>query len=122
MPEAVAGPAALHVDVDGQSIEFREAAAPTVEEAARHAGAGGAGDGAVLVAPMPGRVVATRAAAGATVRAHEPVVVIEAMKMEHAVVSPIDGTLARLYVREGDQVERGATVAEIAADVSSARP
>ena len=40
---------------------------------------------AALLAPMPGRVVAVRAAAGASVAAHATVVVIEAMKMEHAV-------------------------------------
>jgi biotin carboxyl carrier protein len=67
-----------------------------------------------LVAPFTGTVVATPAVADAHVTAGAPVVVIEAMKMEHAVVASMDGTLERIAVREGDQVERGAVVAEIA--------
>ena len=53
-------------------------------------------------------------AAGASVHAHQPVVIIEAMKMEHAVVSPIDGTLATLAVTEGQQVQRGEVLGEVA--------
>jgi len=101
-----------HVAVAGQSIEFRVAPAPTIEEAVRHAASSDAG-AAVLVAPMPGRVVAVRAAAGASVRAGQAVVVIEAMKMEHAVVAPADGVVTGMSVAEGQQVERGDVVAEI---------
>jgi acetyl-CoA/propionyl-CoA carboxylase biotin carboxyl carrier protein len=64
---------------------------------------------------MPGRVIAVRADEGQPVRAGEVVVVIEAMKMEHAVAATQDGTVERLAVGEGDQVERGAVVAEISA-------
>jgi biotin carboxyl carrier protein len=42
------------------------------------------------------------------------VVVIEAMKMEHAVVAPVDGVLARLLVAEGQQVQRGDLIGEVA--------
>ncbi len=48
------------------------------------------------LAPMPGRVIAVRVAEGASVKAHQAVVVIEAMKMEHAVLAPSDGVLASL--------------------------
>jgi biotin carboxyl carrier protein len=41
------------------------------------------------------------------------VVVIEAMKMEHAVVSPLEGQVTRLAVREGAQVQRGDVLAEV---------
>ena len=102
----------VHVDVDGQSLEFTVAPPPTVEEAVRHAIAAGDG-GAALVAPMPGRVIAIRAREGDEVRAHQPVVVIEAMKMEHAVVAPTDGTLTSLMVSEGQQVQRGDVLAEV---------
>ena len=102
------------VDVEGRSVAFTLAPAPTVEEAVRHAAASSA-DHATLTAPMPGRVIALRAAEGASVEAGAPVVVIEAMKMEHAVVSPISGTLTRLAVAEGQQVQRGDLLAEVSA-------
>jgi len=44
------------------------------------------------------------------------VIVIEAMKMEHAVVSPLAGRVARLLVSEGAQVQRGDILAEVKAD------
>jgi acetyl/propionyl-CoA carboxylase alpha subunit len=103
----------VHVDVDGQSLEFTLAPAPTIEEAVRHAAAAGGVGPAVLTAPMPGRVIAVRAAVGAAVRARQPIVIIEAMKMEHAVLAPRDGTLARVAVREGQQVQRGELLAEV---------
>jgi excisionase family DNA binding protein len=114
------GPAAVrvgdvaHVDVEGQNVEFRLAPAPTVEDAVRHATVL-AGDGsAALTAPMPGRVIGVRASAGDRVTAHQAVVVIEAMKMEHAVTAPIDGTISALLVTEGQQVQRGDLLAEVA--------
>ena len=82
-----------HVDVDGQSLEFRIAPSPTVEEAVRHAAGGEAGP-STLVAPMPGRVDRrARQARAHRSRRTRSVVVIEAMKMEHAVVAPADGVL-----------------------------
>jgi 3-methylcrotonyl-CoA carboxylase alpha subunit len=111
---AVRDGSTVHVHVDGQSLEFAAAPPPTVDEAVRHAAAH-AGDGsAALTAPMPGRVIAVRATVGDQVTAHQAIVVIEAMKMEHAVVAPIDGTLASLLVSEGQQVQRGDLLAEVA--------
>jgi acetyl/propionyl-CoA carboxylase alpha subunit len=107
--------AVVHVDVDGQSVAFSLAPSPTIEEAARHAAAGGEGT-TVLTAPMPGRVIAVRATEGASVRAHQAVIVIEAMKMEHAVVAPVDGTIVSLAVVEGQQVQRGEALGEVLAD------
>jgi acetyl-CoA/propionyl-CoA carboxylase biotin carboxyl carrier protein len=111
---AVAGRNAVHVDVDGQSIEFRLARAPTVEEAVRHASAHTGDGSAALTAPMPGRVIAVHAAEGASVQAHQAIVVIEAMKMEHAVTAPIDGVLVSVVVVEGQQVQRGDLLGEVA--------
>ena len=105
--------AAAHVRVDGQSLEFRLAPAPTVEEAVRHAATADAGASS-LVAPMPGRVIAIRVAEGASVTAHQPIVVIEAMKMEHAVVAPADGVLTHIWASEGQQVQRGDILGEVA--------
>ena len=115
-PAAVGDGDVVHVDVDGQSLEFRLALPPTVDEALRHAAAASGAGRASLVAPMPGRVIGVRAREGASVRAHEPVVIIEAMKMEHAVTAPIDGTLSGPFVQEGQQVQRGDLLAEVTAD------
>jgi 3-methylcrotonyl-CoA carboxylase alpha subunit len=111
-PAAVAGADTTYVDVEGQSLEFVIAPPPSIEDAVRHAGA--AGDGAsVLTAPMPGRVIAVRAATGQRVAAHQPLVVLEAMKMEHAVVAPMDGSVARVHVSVGEQVQRGDLLVEL---------
>ena len=56
---------------------------------------------------MPGRVIAVRAAEGASVVAHQAIVVVEAMKMEHAVVTPLAGTLTRVAVAVGQRSSAG---------------
>lgn len=63
-------------------------------------------------APMPGGVVAVHVEDGAAVRAGEPLVSIEAMKMEHPVVAPHDGVV-RMLVAVGDQVRRDQPVARV---------
>jgi excisionase family DNA binding protein len=107
--------ATIQVDVDGQSLEFAIAAPPTVDEAVRHAAAHTSGH-AALTAPMPGRVIAVRAKVGASVPAHATLLVIEAMKMEHAVVTPLAGTVTQLHVGEGQQVGRGDLLAEVSVE------
>jgi acetyl-CoA carboxylase carboxyltransferase component len=64
-----------------------------------------------LVAPFTGTVVATPASADQYVRAGAPVVVIEAMKMEHEVVAERDATVERLDVEIGQTVEEGQALA-----------
>ncbi|CAM9832679.1 unnamed protein product, partial [Phaeothamnion confervicola] len=59
------------------------------------------------VAPMPGRVVAVAVAVGVAVRRGQPVVVMEAMKMEHAVTAPADGVVAAVHVAAGAVVDDG---------------
>ncbi|NDW05498.1 acetyl/propionyl/methylcrotonyl-CoA carboxylase subunit alpha [Jiella pacifica] len=63
-----------------------------------------------IVAPMPGAIGRLTIAAGARVAAGAPLVVLEAMKMEHTLKAPRDGTIAEILVREGDQVEDGAVL------------
>ena len=57
-----------------------------------------------VTTPMPGRVVKVLVAEGAKVNAEDPVIVIEAMKMENRVAAPIEGTVKAIYVNEGDVV------------------
>ena len=113
-PPAVLAGHVAHVDVEGVSVDFVLAPPPSLETAVRHAATDAAG-GAVLTAPMPGRVIAVRHAVGDSVEQHDPVVVLEAMKMENAVTAPLAGTLAVLHVAVGQQVQRGDVLAEISA-------
>ncbi|KUI24126.1 acetyl/propionyl-CoA carboxylase subuit alpha [Mycobacterium sp. IS-1742] len=66
-----------------------------------------------LIAPMPGAVVRVGAAVGDTVTAGQPLVWLEAMKMEHTLTAPGDGALAELTVTPGQQVEVGAVLARV---------
>ena len=69
-------------------------------------------DGAIL-APMPGQVVAVTAAEGQAVRAGDPLVILEAMKMEHTVRAPYAGVVTSLRCRPGDQVAPRAVLLEL---------
>ncbi len=68
-----------------------------------------------LVAPMPGNVIRLGAEAGDTVTAGQPLIWLEAMKMEHTIAAPADGVLAELNVTTGQQVEVGAILARVEA-------
>ena len=80
------------------------------------AGAASTSDGA-LTSPMPGRIVSVGAEQGATVAKGQPIVTLEAMKMEHALTAPFDGVLAELNVKVGDQVSEGVALARIEGEV-----
>jgi 3-methylcrotonyl-CoA carboxylase alpha subunit len=73
--------------------------------------------GGSLVAPMPGKVIALMVEAGATVRRGQPLLVMEAMKMEHTIAAPADGVVEALLYRVGDQVAEGAALVGFAASV-----
>ncbi|AOZ04842.1 acetyl/propionyl/methylcrotonyl-CoA carboxylase subunit alpha [Cupriavidus malaysiensis] len=72
-----------------------------------HAGEG-EGEGGKLTAPMPGKVIAVLVEAGASVVRGTPLLVMEAMKMEHTISAPVDGTVGELLYAVGDQVSEGA--------------
>lgn len=73
----------------------------------------GSGGPERLVAPMPGKIVRVLVKAGEAVRARQPVVVIEAMKMENELRASGDGTVAEMHVRDGQSVDAGALLAVI---------
>ncbi|BBY82077.1 acetyl/propionyl-CoA carboxylase subunit alpha [Mycolicibacterium pulveris] len=72
-----------------------------------------------LLAPMPGSVLRVGAAVGDRVSAGQPLVWLEAMKMEHTVAAPTDGILAELNVEPGQQVDVGLVMARVLAPVDS---
>jgi acetyl-CoA/propionyl-CoA carboxylase biotin carboxyl carrier protein len=84
-------------------------------------GAEQAADG-VLRSPMPGTVLAVPVTEGQHVTAGTPVVVVEAMKMEHAVTAPVDGVVTRLEARPGRPVAMDAVLAAIVPGPAGAPP
>ena len=68
-----------------------------------------------LTAPMPGKVIALLAEAGARVEKGEPLLVLEAMKMEHTIKAPRAGRVKAFRFEPGDQVSEGAELVELEA-------
>ena len=66
-----------------------------------------------VVAPMPGKVVRVLVQAGEAVRARQPLVVVEAMKMENELRAGRDGTVADIHAQEGASVDAGALLVVI---------
>jgi len=98
--------------VEGGVLTYRDAQPFFFSPPSFSAGATSAGDGAIL-APMPGKVIAVAVAEGDAVEAGQRLLVLEAMKMEHALTAPFPGTVAELTVSEGAQVEVEALLARI---------
>jgi pyruvate carboxylase subunit B len=97
--------------VNGTSyaVEVTEARA----EAAAAAAPTSTGVGQPLVTQLPGLVLRIEKAPGTPVKTGETVLVIESMKMENAIVSPVDGTVAEIQVKQGDQVQAGQSLAMV---------
>ena len=90
------------------SVEETAAGAAPVAAAAPKAAAPAGAAGAVAVkAPMPGNILDVKVAAGASVKAGDVLVILEAMKMENEIVAPQDGTVASVNVNKGDTVNSG---------------
>ena len=90
------------------------AAPKAAPAAAPKAAAPAASAGSVKVtAGAAGKVFKVEASVGQAVKAGDPVIILEAMKMEIPVVAPQDGTVASIDVAVGDAVEAGATLASL---------
>lgn len=90
------------------------AAPKAAPAAAPKAAAPAASSGSVKVtAGAAGKVFKVEASVGQAVKAGDPVIILEAMKMEIPVVAPQDGTVASIDVAVGDAVEAGATLASL---------
>ena len=106
----------VHLDLAGRSVAFRLAQAPDVDAAARAAvarGLPGATGPADILAPMPGAVLNVHVPVGADVAVGDPIVTLEAMKMEHVVTASIAGRVGEILVHPADQVTRGQRLATI---------
>jgi 3-methylcrotonyl-CoA carboxylase alpha subunit len=94
-----------HVFFDGMSFIF------AAIDPLHHTGEGAGAEGG-LTAPMPGKVIALLANPGALVEKGAPLVVLEAMKMEHTLVAPAAGRVKSFCYAVGEQVADGAELAE----------
>jgi 3-methylcrotonyl-CoA carboxylase alpha subunit len=95
-----------HVFLDGRSIVL------TYADPLGVAGAEHEEEGAGLLSPMPGKVIALLAKPGAAVEKGAPLLVLEAMKMEHTISAPHAGTVKSFRFAAGDQVEEGVALVE----------
>ena len=113
-PVAIA-PAAPRAAAPAAKPAAAPAAKPAAAPAAKPAAAPAAAveGGTPLTAPMPGMIIKYLVEVGATVKAGDPVVVLEAMKMENNLAAPCDGTVKALTCGAGDSVAKDAVLAVI---------
>jgi len=93
----------LHVVRGPSTIRFERVADYTEVDT-------GAATGGVVRAPMPGRIIAVLVADGDTVKPGQPLVRLEAMKMEHTLTAAIAGKVDQLACAVGQQIEEGVTL------------
>ncbi|TRZ91159.1 MAG: acetyl/propionyl/methylcrotonyl-CoA carboxylase subunit alpha [Rhodocyclaceae bacterium] len=98
-----------HVFIDGVSFIF------AAIDPLFHAGSGGGAEGG-LTAPMPGKVIALIAGLGVWVEKGAPLLILEAMKMEHTITAPASGTVKAFCFSVGEQVSDGAELVEFEVD------
>jgi 3-methylcrotonyl-CoA carboxylase alpha subunit len=99
----------LFVEWEGGLYEL----GPPRRDTAGAAPARHASPGEGLTAPMPGTVIKIAVTEGEAVSAHQPLVVLEAMKMEHVVEAPHEGVVEEIMVQEGELVAGGAPVVRL---------
>ena len=103
------------VEWDDRTFRLQRTPPLSVDEAAGERTPGG-GSGR-LTAPMPGRVVKIAVQAGQRVTQNQPLLVLEAMKMEHVVEAPHAGVVSEVCVEVGSQVASGTQLLVLAAKV-----
>jgi biotin carboxyl carrier protein len=119
---AIVGGASFGVSIEGDSskagitiaghfydVEIEDERERAAHAAARAAGAGGG----VVKSVMPGIVVSLLAGEGDTVEEGQPLLVLEAMKMQNEISAPVAGVIRRIHVGEGEAVSAGAKLVEI---------
>ncbi|MDH3232579.1 MAG: acetyl/propionyl/methylcrotonyl-CoA carboxylase subunit alpha [Alphaproteobacteria bacterium] len=99
---------ALHVFVDGR-VQRLEIVDPLAAVSDLEAGGGR------LTAPMPGKIIAVKVKSGTAVARGAPLLIMEAMKMEHTITAPADGIVMTVHFKVGEQVDEGTELIEFEA-------
>lgn len=100
-------------ETGASSAPVASAPAPVAAPAPAAAPAPSAGAGTKVESPMPGTVLDIKVANGATVNEGDPVVILEAMKMENEINAPCSGTVTSICVNKGDSVDSGTVLVTI---------
>lgn len=109
----------VEVEEVGGAVSAAPAAAVAAPVAAPKAAApkaaapSGAAGSVKVEAPMPGTVLAVKAAVGTAVKAGDTILVLEAMKMENEIAAPSDGVVASINVAQGAAVNTGDVLATL---------
>ncbi len=90
-----------------------QAAAPVAVQKAAPAAPASVGEGTKVSAPMPGTILDVKVSVGDTVSKGQPIVVLEAMKMENDIVALCDGKISSILVQKGDTVNASDVLATI---------
>lgn len=113
--------ATLSLFVEGEMVRLQVSDVAQQARQRLSAAAQGAGAAAAsVVSPMPGKIVRVLASAGQAVAAGEPLVVLEAMKMEHTLKAPADVTIKAVHAAEGDVVGQRVVLLSFEEDSESA--
>ena len=104
-------------EIDGKTVAAQPAAAPAAAPApaapaAAPAEAPAAGETTVK-APMPGNILSVNVKTGDAVKKGQVVMILEAMKMENEILSPVDGTVSAVFVQQGATVNPDAALCSI---------
>ena len=99
-----------YIDVDSVLAEIHE---PSEDGFAGSGGAGHAGEKDKIFAPMPGKIVKVMVKVGDEVEEKQPMVIVEAMKMENQVNSKAKGTVKAVNFAAGDQVDTETPIIEL---------
>jgi acetyl/propionyl-CoA carboxylase alpha subunit len=106
----------VHAPGDDEVVVFEAGEAFVFRDnPAIRAGGVAAGDGSIR-APMPGRITQLSVKAGDRVTSGQPLLTLEAMKMEHALAAPFDGEVSEVAAELGGQVTEGSVLVKLTAD------
>ncbi|MDO5560749.1 MAG: biotin/lipoyl-containing protein [Oscillospiraceae bacterium] len=99
---------------DGSAPAAMPAAAPASAPAAKPAAPkAAAGAGTKVTAPMPGTILEVKVNVGDSIKKGQPIMVLEAMKMENDIVASCDGKITSILVKKGDSVNASDALATI---------